>query len=302
MEGQRLSSDENGVKSSKGDVKKTFSILPSPIQLSTIIVPGAHCVRHISIATSDRINVHKYCDELLQIDHDGKILQNISISFTHGGFHDTTEKGDLLFVDQDGYNIKKFSNGETITLFTTDWKPYCIHYSRINGDILLVQHFLTPKVKYLSKVTRHDSTGWTQVIKVNQRGRRLYENRPSFITENRNGDIWTSAYGGQVVVVNSSGHHRFNYTGQTFQSHFRPSGICTDSFGHALVCNCWSNDACASIHLLDQDGQFLRLLMTSDDGLLRPSALCIDDKHNLYLGQENNNIITVYKYLQVSGN
>ncbi|XP_062568539.1 uncharacterized protein LOC134230713 [Saccostrea cucullata] len=262
-------------------------------------VPGAQCVRHISIVTSDRIWVHNDRDQLLQIDKNGKILHNIPKFFTMSGFHHTTEEGDLLFVEQSEYTVKRIAkDGEITTLFTTEWKPYCIHYSRINGEILLVQYTSTTKGKFLSKVTRHDSTGWTQVIEEDRNGRRVYENVPQYITENRNGDIWTSSSWGQVVVVDSSGQHRFNYTGQKFQSHFKPSGICTDSFGHALVCNCWSKDA--SIHLLNEDGGFLRLLMTSDDGFRRPCALCLDDKHNLYLGQETSNIITVYKYLKVT--
>ncbi|XP_062610072.1 uncharacterized protein LOC134271875 [Saccostrea cucullata] len=262
-------------------------------------VPGAQCVRHISIVTSDRIWVHNDRDQLLQIDKNGKILHNIPKFFTMSGFHHTTEEGDLLFVEQSEYTVKRIAkDGEITTLFTTEWKPYCIHYSRINGEILLVQYTSITKGKFLSKVTRHDSTGWTQVIEEDRNGRRVYENVPQYITENRNGDIWTSSSWGQVVVVDSSGQHRFNYTGQKFQSHFKPSGICTDSFGHALVCNCWSKDA--SIHLLNEDGGFLRLLMTSDDGFRRPCALCLDDKHNLFLGQETSNIITVYKYLKVT--
>lgn len=53
------------------------------------------------------------------------------------------------------------------------------------------------------------------------------------------------------------------------------------------------------VHLLDQDGWFLSLLLTEEQhGILYPLALCLDDKHNLYLGQDDSDTINVYKYLQ----
>ncbi|XP_061186288.1 uncharacterized protein LOC133194326 [Saccostrea echinata] len=279
-----------------GLVEKTFSILSSPIQLSTIIVPGASSVNHMSLDTSDRLWAHNCSKELLHVHRNGTILHNLPIRSLYSGFHDTTEKGELLFVDIHEQKVKKFgTNGNITTLLTTEWEPYCIHYSRINGDIILIQFTRISKGKFLSKVTRHDSTGWTKVIENDTNGRRLYEYVPQYITENKNGDILTSSWG-RVVVVDSTGRRRFIYTGQQFQSQFSPRGICTDILGQILVCNSWPINP--SVHLLDQDGQFLRLLLTSEDGIRSPSGMCIDDKQNLYLGQEVSSTITVYKYLK----
>jgi DNA-binding beta-propeller fold protein YncE len=96
-----------------------------------------------------------------------------------------------------------------------------------------------------------------------------------------------------VVVVNKSGHHRFSYTGQG--SEFYPYGICTDVLGHILVCN--SFPFSDGVHLLDQDGQFLSLLLTQQHGVYRPFSVCVDDDNNLYVGQYGTNTVTVYKYL-----
>ncbi|XP_056003783.1 uncharacterized protein LOC125653862 [Ostrea edulis] len=222
------------------------------------------------------------------------------------GCHTVTEDGDLLFIDGD--EVRKLtSDGTVITLLTPDREARCIHSSRINGDILVGSD---------GKVMRYDRTGRElQVIEKDDKGQGLYR-LPIYITENKNGDIWNSDLDKEaVVVVDKSGHHRFDYTSRQSdytgrqsedssymyrfsytdrQSHFYPFGICTDVLGHVLVCDIYNN----SVHLLDQHGQFLSLLLTGEQHGIRPTALCVDDQHNLYLGQYDSNTIKVYKYLQ----
>jgi sugar lactone lactonase YvrE len=202
-----------------------------------------------------------------------------------------TKDGDLLFID--GNKVSKLtSDGTVTTLLTTHWSADCIHSSRINGDIL---------VGDVRGLTRYDRTGRKlQVIEEDDKGQRLYE-WPRYITENKNCDIWTSDWGKRtVVVVDESRRHRFNYKGRQSvhtgrQSGFIPCGICTDVHGQVLLCD-WGND---SVHLLDQDGHFLSLLLTPEQHRIRyPWALCVDDQHNLYLGQRDSNTINVYRYLQ----
>ncbi|XP_062588591.1 uncharacterized protein LOC134250254 [Saccostrea cucullata] len=127
-------------------------------------------------------------------------------------------------------------------------------------------------------------------------GEDLYE-FPDDITENKNGDVWTSDRI-MVVVVEKSGEHRFDYEGQQSQSNFSPRGICSDILGNVLVCDYDSSNA--SVHLLDQDGQLLSLILTNHHNIHDPMALSVDDENNLYLGQLNSNIITVFKYLQIT--
>ncbi|XP_062605178.1 uncharacterized protein LOC134266969 [Saccostrea cucullata] len=194
----------------------------------------------------------------------------------------------------EGNYVKKLeSNGIITTLFSTNDNINCIYSSRITGDILLG---LYNTVLYTSKVTRYDKTGQKILdIEEDNQGVKLYD-WPSYITENRNGDIWTSDTV-KVVVVNKSGKHRFNYIGHP-SHYFNPKGICTDILGHVLVCDCSPSDA--GVHLLDQDGRFLSLLLTKEHNVHRPQTMCVDDKHNLYLGQSFITIIRVYKYLHVS--
>ena len=146
-----------------------------------------------------------------------------------------------------------------------------------------------------AKVTRYSKAGKEiQNIQRDKQGQELYS-YPHYITENINGDICTSDYNKRaVVVVNKSGQHRFSYTGQG--SRFCPYGICTDVLGHILVCDTSLNSQ--SVHLLDQDGGFLSIILSSQQGINHPRGVCVDEENNLYVGQDYTNTMSVYKYLQ----
>jgi sugar lactone lactonase YvrE len=221
------------------------------------------------------------------------LLDTLRVIYSDTGCHTVTEDGDLLYIEDEDKVRKLTSDGTVTTLLTTTHRSAgCIHSSRINGDIL---------VGSIGRVTRYDRTGRElQVIERDDKGQSMYA-MPWYITENINGDILTSDMMKQaVVVVDKSGRHRFDYTGRQSvhtdrQSDFDPSGICTDVRGHVLVCD-YRN---GSVHLLDQDGHFLSLLLTEKQhGIRSPRALCVDDQHNLYLGQYHINTINVYRYLQ----
>jgi sugar lactone lactonase YvrE len=143
------------------------------------------------------------------------------------------------------------------------------------------------------KVTRYNKTGEElQNIQRDNKGEGLYS-EPVYITENTNSDICVSDLDkNAVVVVNKLGHHRFSYTVQG--EYFRPYGICTDALSHILVCDFTSK----TVHILDQDGEFLSLLLTEGHGVYHPISVCVDDENNLYVGQYNTNPVKVYKYLQ----
>ncbi|XP_052692032.1 uncharacterized protein LOC128170098 [Crassostrea angulata] len=168
-----------------------------------------------------------------------------------------------------------------------DWRPYSIHSSHINGDILVGMH-----TDGEAKVNRYNKTGTEiQNIQRDNEGQELYR-IPFYITENINGDVCVSDFNKHaVVVVDKSGQRRFSYTGQS--STFTPCGIYTDVLGHILVCDDDSN----TVHLLNQDGRFLSLLLTQQTGIKYSCSVCVDDDNNLWVGQWGN-IVKVYKYLK----
>nr|XP_022341637.1 tripartite motif-containing protein 2-like [Crassostrea virginica] len=285
----------------KSDMKQTLSLSSSVTKVREYSVPGVNSAFHVSVEKSDRLWVSDRSGNLVQTDLQGKQLQRIKTSHGIKGYHTATQDGDLIYTDKDKRVIYRKTTDKKITEFKTgDWRPLSVHSSRINGDILVGmikqdQHSRVLSVIMDSKVTRYSKAGKElQNIQKDNQGQDLYR-KPHYITENINGDICTSDYSKQaVVVVNKSGQHRFSYRGQG--SRFCPYGICTDVLGHILVCDTSLNSQ--SVHLLDQDGGFLSFILSSQQGTTSPCGVCVDDENNLYVGQYDTNTVTVYKYLQ----
>nr|XP_034312093.1 uncharacterized protein LOC109618815 [Crassostrea gigas] len=282
----------------KSDMKQTLSLSSSITKVREYKVPGVNSVCHISLGKSGRLWASDDYGNLVQTDLQGNQLQKIQTSCGYG-YHTATDDGDLIFTDKKKKVIKKIKPDNTITKFskTRDWEPISLHSSDINGDILVGMI----KGGY-ARVTRCNKTGEEiQKIQRDNKGQELYSH-PYYITENINGDICTSDLDKRaVVVVNKSGQHRFSYTCQG--SRFYPYDICTDLLGHILVCKgpllhmlMMSGDN--TVDLLDQDGQFLFLILPLQPGIWFYRGLCVDDEHNLHVGKCNTNTVTVYKYFQ----
>ncbi|XP_061167483.1 uncharacterized protein LOC133176374 [Saccostrea echinata] len=271
----------------KSDKKQTLSLSASVTKVREFNVPGVDGVYHVSLDQSGRLWISDFDGNLVQTDLQGNVIQKIKTSGEDQGYHTVTQDGDLIFTDKDKKVINRITQDNNITEFikTGDWKPLSIHSSHINGDLLV--GMLKDRE---GKVTRYNKTGKElQNIQRDSKGRGLY-GAPHYITENINGDICTSNFGTAVVVVDKSGQHRFSYTDQ--KSDFDPCGICTDVLGHILVCDVITD----TVHLLDQDGQFLSLLLTQQQRVEYPCSVCVDDENNLYVGQLGNTL-RVYKYI-----
>nr|XP_022308900.1 uncharacterized protein LOC111114736 [Crassostrea virginica] len=275
----------------KSDMNQTLSLSSSVTKVREYSVPGVYNANHVSADKSVRLWVSDDEGNFVLTDLQGNLLQEIQTSgYREEGYHTVTQGGGLIYTDIDEKVIYRITPDGKITEFikTGDWTPLSIHSSRINGDILV--GMITDEE---AKVTRYSKTGKEiQSIQRDNQGQGLYD-LPHYITENVNGDICTSDYNKRaVVVVNKSGQHRFFYTGQG--SEFRPWGICTDVLGHILVCEGLSN----VVHLLDQDGEFLSVILSQQQGIESPCGVCVDDENNLYVGQYGTSKVTVYKYLQ----
>nr|XP_022341832.1 uncharacterized protein LOC111135782 [Crassostrea virginica] len=274
----------------KTDMKQTLTLSSSVTKVREYTVPGVGNAHHVSVDKSDRLWVSDDTGNLFQTDLQGKQLQKIQTSGRHEGCHTATQDGDLIYTDKDKKVIYRIKPDKIITEFikTGDWTPLSVHSSFISGDILVG---MIKRGK--AKVTRYSQAGKEiQNIQRDNKGQKLY-GYPQHITENINGDICTSDYNKHaVLVVNKSGQHRFSYTGQGAK--FWPYGICTDVLGHILVCDIISE----SVHLLDQDGGFLSIILSEQQGINYPRGVCVDDENNLYVGQFGTNTVTVYNYLQ----
>nr|XP_034317858.1 uncharacterized protein LOC105342349 [Crassostrea gigas] len=273
----------------KSDVKQTLSLSSSVTKVREYTVQGVSNVLHISLGKSGRFWVSDGYGNIVQTDLQGNQLQKIQTNGEYYGYHTVTQDGCLIYTDRDNKVINRITPDNTITEFikTGVWIPLSIH-SFHTGDLLVGMNRGEE-----GKVTRYNKTGTEiQNIQSDDKGQPLYK-YPHYITENINGDVCVSdIYKHAVVVVDKSGQHGFFYTGQ--RSTFTPYGICTDVLGHILVCDGFSD----TVHLLDQDGQFLSLLLTPQQGVECPCSVCVDDENNLLVGQHNTNTVKVYKYLQ----
>ncbi|XP_022337720.2 uncharacterized protein LOC111133540 [Crassostrea virginica] len=274
----------------KSDMKQTLSLSSSVTKVREYSVPGIDSTCHVSVDKSGRLWVSDNKGNLVQIDLQGNQLQKIQTSnFLTTGFHTATQGGDLIYTDNEKKVIYRITSDKTITEFikTEDWEPLSVHSSCISGDILVGMTYFEE-----AKVSRYSKTGKEiQKIQRDNKGQELYS-FPIYITGSISGDICTSDWNKEaVVVVNKSGQHRFSYRGQG--SKFLPWGICTDVLGHILVCDYVSE----SVHLLDQDGRFLFIILSTQQGIKSPCGVCVNDENNLYVGQFTKTV-TVYKYLR----
>lgn len=221
-------------------------------------------------------------NEIIEMDDIGNIRKKIDVKGSSGGYHTLTKEGDLLFLNEKC--VYKFAlKGDLSILCIPFTISLCIHSSKIDGDVLVGSNY---------GLIRYKDTGeLLQIIRIDTKER--IDEITMYVTENINRDVIVSfQFMKKVVAVDKAGKHRFEYRGRCLNSNFLPMGICTDALGHILVCS--SHGHAFDVDLLDKDGHFLSYLLTSTFGI-GSGALCVDDKHNLYVGSFGK--IDVYRYL-----
>ena len=128
---------------------------------------------------------------------------------------------------------------------------------------------------------RYSGSTETKSIQWDDRGRPLYKSSDfSYLCENRNLDICVADGDARaVVVVSADGKFRFRYTGTRYipWRSFCPVGITTDSRANILT----SDRDNQRIHIIDQDGHFLRYIHKC--GLKIPRGLSVDSTNNLFV-------------------
>lgn len=267
-------------------VESSQAHLNTAIHTKRIIV-STQGVQHISCLTSNKIWVSDL-KQIGEIDEDGEHIMKLDVDFGGFGRHTVTREENLIFLMNGSVYILT-SNGDIRNLNISASESSCIHASRLNGDIF---------VGAPNGVNRYSVSSKNLFqIQVENKIVDLYR-RPIYITENKNGDIIVSdKHRKAIVVVDKQGRHRFNYKGNNSSEVFYPRGICTDVIGNILVCNHSYHDP--SVYLLDENGQYLRTLLTKHRSVEDlPQDVCVDDKYNLYVACRDKNIIHVYTYLK----
>ena len=136
-----------------------------------------------------------------------------------------------------------------------------------------------------AKVVRYSGSTEKQSIQWDDQNKPLYSSGPhtKYLSENRNLDICVAdSVARATVVVSSVGKLRFKYTGSlpsASEGSFKPVGISTDRKSKIMV----ADEHNQKIHIIDQDGQFLRYINNST--LKNPRVMCMDSEDNLFVGE-----------------
>ncbi|XP_062614236.1 E3 ubiquitin-protein ligase TRIM36-like [Saccostrea cucullata] len=201
----------------------------------------------------------------------GKLLKSIK---TKSGKkpHDitVTRSGDLFFVDKNARTVNIVKNKQINEVFRLQgWVPNSI-CSSSSGDLLVTMY----SDEEQSKVVRYYGSTEKQTIQFDSEGKPLYSSG-KYISENRNLDICVADNGASAVVVGL----------------FAPYGITTDSQSQILIADYYNY----CIHILDQDGQFLRYIDNCD--LQNPWSLCVDTSDNLFVAESISGKVKKIRYM-----
>ena len=204
-----------------------------------------------------------------------------------------TKDGGLVYADYDDGSIYLVSDKIKRPLIKLEgWRPLCL-CSSSSGDLLIT---MSSNDKEQTKITRYSGSIVKQSIQSDDRIQPLYSSDGmKYISENRNLDICLADSSAcAVVVVSEAGKLRFRYTGSysTPSKSINLRGITTDSHGKILVADC--SKLHHRIHILDQDGKFLRYI--DNCSLQIPYGLCVNTRDNLFVAEHKTGEVKKVQY------
>ena len=221
------------------------------------------------------------------VDRDGSVKNTIQTDFDINAMTATAD-GELFMTDYSNNRIGSVSSQKEITtLFSTTWMPHgldCLH----NKDIVVTFPRDSKVVVYsrngqVRQKLEHIKFRCPMSIAVNK------VNQDIYVCDHQS-NLWYSA--GKVVTVGADGRLRYEYAGQGGEV-FTPVDVCTDQMGHFLTTD-HVNDR---VHIMDQEGQFIQYVLTSQQGLDLPPTIDVDREGYVWVGEENRHV-KVAKYLQ----
>lgn len=277
-----------------GDFPSDSQLLDVPLLRKTINT----AIGHSFLSSVDCLNDDEIwtcgIDSIMKLHNlQGQLVRSIETKSGNVPFDiAVTRDGDLVYSDPNDRTVNIVKNTKTQEVIRlAGWKPrsVCVTFS---GDLLVIM--LSDDIRRTKIVHYSGSTYYKkQTIQFNDKSQPLYSSgyTKKYITENRNLDICVSDYmAGAVVVVDKTGNFRFSYTGPPTKRQFDPIGVATDSQSRILTVD--GNDY--RIHIIDQDGKFLRFIDNCD--LQNPCDLCVDTQDNLFVAENRTGEVKKIQY------
>nr|XP_022307781.1 uncharacterized protein LOC111113782 [Crassostrea virginica] len=210
-----------------------------------------------------------------------------------------TRGRELIYSDYNSGTVNIVRHGKSETLITAPrvcrlWRFCCTR----SGDILVHMYKGTgyqPK----NKIIRYQGQNIKQEIYKDGQGNPIFKDGDysMFMSENNNRDVCISDVNADTVAdVDKTGRIRFQYDGSPARREwlFRPREIVTDALSQIIVSD--NNNNC--LHILDQNGQFLRCV--DNCGLEGPYGLSVDSEGRLWVGLLYTGVIKVINYMEQS--
>lgn len=260
--------------------------------LATVQTPF-HAIRDLACAGMNKVWVNAigdYEDTALScFDICGDKLDSVTVgSFCNGLTMDSD--GNLLYSEFN--NVMTYKNGETNEKIEIPdgWEAMGISCSR-SGNVLIC----LMNVKNEHKVHQYKDKACIKEFQCDENGEKLYKNGEYMLypQENVNGDVCVVNHNSNsIITVSSEGKLRFRYDGKdaNLTKDLNPNAFVTDSMGRVIV----ADEANDCLHVIDQDGKFLRCLEIP--GLTKPTGISLDSRGRLWVGSKDNGAIKVVQY------
>lgn len=230
--------------------------------------------------------------EIFLISIRGKVKCRVNLDFTLGDLSASSD-GKLYFTVGGSHFVKKLVD-QTTCIDIKDTAPFItrgLHVTRDN-EILVCLYNLNSKQ---GKVSRMSLKGeQVQEIQHDESENPLFI-YPQDVFQNYNGDVCVidriapSVNKHELVVVDKDGRFRFRYpcSKTSRASGFVCTGITCDKNGNIFLSDRENN----RIHLIDKDGNFIKYILSENEGIKSPTGLSMDKNRQLWICNDYKSVL-----------